>query len=282
MRGQARTWGKPTTCTIFWRNNNWYASITVNCLPERLTTGTGAVGMDLGCETAITLWDGEQSEVIENPRFFGKTLAKIKQVSKQLKRKRTPNFRKKVRASIRYRKIQGKVNKLKRKSTNQRKDWIHQVAAQITKSNSLVATEELNIKGMTAKAKKGKRKRQKAGLNRSILDVGMSELLNTLEYKLQETGGFLIKAPTKKIKPSQSCPTRGHQRKKDLSERTHLCSICHFQTGRDVAAAIVCLNYALGLGTSFNTRRVQTSTPTATGGWGQVWAVKRETLSSPS
>lgn len=282
MRGQARTWGFPTTCTVFWRNNNWYASITVNCLPERLTTGTGAVGMDLGCETAVTLWDGERSEVIENPRFFGKTLAKIKQESSQLRRKRTPNFRKKVRASVRYRKVQNKVNKLKRKSTNQRKDWIHQVAAQITKSNSLVATEELNIKGMTKSAKKGKRKRQKAGLNRSILDVGMSELLKTLEYKLQEAGGFMIKAPTKKIKPSQTCPSCGHQRKKDLSERTHYCEICHFQTGRDVAAAMVCLNYALGLGTNLNTRGVQTSTPTAFLGWGQVWAVKRETPPSPS
>lgn len=275
MRGQARTWGKPTTCTIFWRNNNWYASITVNCVPEaqsfggkippkishRLTTGTGAVGMDLGCETAVTLWDGEQSEVIENPRFFGSTLAKIKKTSKQLRRKTAPNFKKKIRASSRYRKVQKKVNRLKRKSTNQRKNWIHQVAAQITKSNSLVATEELNIKGMTAKAHNGKRKCQKVGLNRSILDVGMSELLKTLEYKLQEAGGFLIKAPTSRIKPSQTCPSCGHQRKKDLSERTHLCEICHFQTGRDVAAAMVCLTYALGLGTSFNTRGVQTSSP---------------------
>lgn len=281
MRGQARTWGKPTTCTIFWRNNNWYASITVNCLPERLTTGTGAVGMDLGCEQAITFWDGEQSERIENPRFFGKTLAKIKKTSRQLRRKTAPNFKKKVRASSRYRKSQSKVNKLKKKSTNQRKDWIHQVAAQITKSNSLVATEELNIKGMTSCAKKGKRKRQKAGLNRSILDVGMGELLHTLDYKLHEAGGFLIKAPTKKIKPSQSCPSCGHQRKKDLQDRTHYCEICHFQTGRDVAAAMVCLNYALGLGTNLNTRGVQTSTVTPTGGWQQVWALKRETLPSP-
>lgn len=281
MRGEARTWGKPTTCTVFWRNNNWYASITINCLPERLRIGSGAVGMDLGCETAITLWDGEQSQVIENPRFFGKTLAKIKNTSKQLRRKTAPNFKKKIRASSRYKKVQTKVNKLKRKSTNQRKDWIHQVAAQITKSNSLVATEELNIKGMTARAKKDKRKRQKAGLNRSILDVGMGELLKTLEYKLQEAGGFLIKAPTRKLKPSQTCPNCGYQHKKGLSERSHHCEKCHFQTGRDVAAAMVMLNYALGLGTNLNTRGVQTSTSTATGGWAQVWAKKRETPPSP-
>jgi len=38
--------------------------------------------------------------------------------------------------------------------------------------NSLIATEKLNLKGMTRKSK-GKRKRQKTGLNRSILDVGI-------------------------------------------------------------------------------------------------------------
>jgi len=296
MRGEARTWGKPTTCTIFWRNNNWYASVTVNCLPERQAkVGSGAVGIDLGCETAVTLWNGEESQVLENPRFFGKTLAKIKKTSRQLRRKTAPDFKKKIRVSSRYKKAQNKVNKLKRKSTNQRKNWIHQVAAQITKCNSLVATEELNIKGMTASAKKGKRKRarvgggiipppnshQKAGLSRSILDVGMREFLSTLEYKLAESGGFLIKAPTRKLKPSQTCPNCGHQRQKDLSERTHHCEQCHFQTGRDIAAAMICFNYALGLGTNLNTCGVQTSTSTATGGWAQVWAKKRETLSSP-
>jgi len=35
MRGQARTWGRPTTCTIVYRpsEDQWYASITVNCEP---------------------------------------------------------------------------------------------------------------------------------------------------------------------------------------------------------------------------------------------------------
>lgn len=33
MRGKARTWGEPTTCTIFERHGKWYASITVKCEP---------------------------------------------------------------------------------------------------------------------------------------------------------------------------------------------------------------------------------------------------------
>ena len=30
MRGKARTWGTPTTCTIVYRHGNWYASIFVD------------------------------------------------------------------------------------------------------------------------------------------------------------------------------------------------------------------------------------------------------------
>ena len=65
MRGQARTWGKPTTCTIFCRNGSWYASITVQCEPTR-NTENNAVGIDLGCKEAITLSTGEQ---ITSARF---------------------------------------------------------------------------------------------------------------------------------------------------------------------------------------------------------------------
>ncbi|GET39064.1 putative transposase IS891/IS1136/IS1341 family protein [Microseira wollei NIES-4236] len=84
------------------------------------------------------------------------------------------------------------------------------------------------------------------GLNRSMLDVGIGNLTKAIEYKLQEAGGFLVKVPTKKVKPSQTCPNCGHQRKKDLSLRVHNCSECGYTDDRDVAAAKVMLSWALG------------------------------------
>ncbi len=101
---------------------------------------------------------------------------------------------------------------------------------------------------MTAKAKKGKRKRQKAGLNRSILDVGFGMLRQAIKYKVIEAGGVFVDVPTKKVKPSQTCPECGIQKPKSLDERIHQCD-CGCTLDRDVAAAIVCLNYALGVGT---------------------------------
>lgn len=278
MRGQARTWGMPTTCTVFWQRNNWYASITVKCEPVR-ETETGAVGLDLGCETAVTLWDGEKFEEIENPRYLGETQKRIAKASKKLRRKRKPEYKKRIKASSRWKKQNTKVSKLKIKAANLRENWRHQVTTEIVSRNSLVSCEELNIKAMTKKPKVGsKRKRQKSGLNRSILDVGMRAFMSCLEYKLQEAGGFLIKVPTRKIKPSQTCPKCDYQKKKQLKERQHTCEKCGYSIGRDVASAQVCFDYATtGLGTSLDVRGARSSTVTATGGWQQLWAKKRET-----
>lgn len=109
-----------------------------------------------------------------------------------------------------------------------------------------VATEKLNLKGMTKKAKKNStRKRQKAGQNLSILDVGMGMLRQAIEYKVLEAGGLFVEVPTLKVKPSQTCPSCGLQSKKELSERIHSCP-CGFTCDRDVAAAIVMLNWVRG------------------------------------
>ncbi|MDD1417539.1 transposase, partial [Dolichospermum sp. ST_con] len=77
-----------------------------------------------------------------------------------------------------------------------------------------IATEKLEVKNMTSKAKKGdalslskgKRKKQKAGLNKSILDVGFGMLRNTIKYKVEQIGGVFVEVPTRQVKPSQTCP----------------------------------------------------------------------------
>jgi IS605 OrfB family transposase len=216
--------------------------------------------------------------LIDNPRFQAKSAEKIRKASKQKRRKRAPNLKKKIKASKRWKKASKKVSKIQRQVSCSRQDWIHKVASQIVSSKARVATEELNLKGMTRKAKKGsKRKAQKKGLNRSMLDVGIGELTKAIEYKLQEAGGFLVMVPTKTVKPSQTCPNCGHQRKKDLSERVHHCSECGAFYDRDVAAAMVMLSWALGTSVLNRGEEIPTSIPrTHTGGWKQISSLKRQ------
>ncbi|AFZ37535.1 transposase IS891/IS1136/IS1341 family [Stanieria cyanosphaera PCC 7437] len=240
MRGQARDWGIPKTCTMMFKQGKWYASITVDCLPSRLQTDKGAVGLDFGTYHAVADSNGN---VIDNPRFIKSAQAKVNSIAKQSRRKRPP--KKGVKASRKWKKANRAVAKIQAKVARQRQDWQHKVAVEIVSCNSLIATEKLNLKAMTRKSK-GKRKKQKSGLNRSLLDVGISNLKSLIEYKVTEAGGFYIEIPTQKVKPSQTCPNCGHQKKKALSERIHSCEKCLYTCDRDVASAIVCLNYARG------------------------------------
>jgi putative transposase len=270
MRGQARDWGTPKTCTIFFRQGKWYASITVDCIPERTLTDTGAIGLDFGCLHAIADSNGN---FVENPRFVKQAQAKVNKIAKKSRRKRPPNFKKKIRASRRWKKANKAVNKVQSKVARQRQDWQHKVAVEIVSCNNFIATEKLNLKGMTRKSK-GKRKRQKSGLNRSLLDVGIGNLKSLIEYKVTEAGGFYVEIPTQKVKPSQICPSCGHQKKKTLAEREHHCEKCDYRCDRDVAAAMVMLNYARGLGRP--STDVELPSSTSCGSMRQLGAKKRQ------
>ncbi|BAZ22316.1 putative transposase IS891/IS1136/IS1341 family protein [Kalymmatonema gypsitolerans NIES-4073] len=259
MRGKAKYWGTPTTCTIVYRNGKWYASITVEVLDQALKPKIlpiGAAGIDLGCKSALSITNGESHKQIDAPKFLRNAEHQIKKASKEKRRKQAPNRKKKIKASRRWKKAQAKVSKLTSKVRNQRQNWVHQVAAEIVSSNSFVASEKLEVKNMTGKAKKSKRKKQKAGLNKSILDVGFGMLRSTIKYKIEQIGGVFIEVPTKQVKPSQTCPKCGHQDKKTLDIRVHECTVCGYVQDRDIAAAEVMLYWAKGTLPGFGTSLV--------------------------
>ena len=284
MRGQARTWGKPTTCTIVYRNGKWFASITVKCIPQR-KTGSDAIGLDFGCKTAIASGNGNK---IEPPKFLKEAQSKINKISKQLRRKRKPERRKTL-ASRRWKKTQARLAKLKRKVANKRQNWVHHQAVDIVSRNSLIATEKLQIKNMTRKAKKGsKRKRQKTGLNRSILDVGIGMLKGAIKYKASEAGAIYLEAPTRSLKPTQRCSLCWKITKKTLSDRLHICSNpkCGHTEDRDVNSAQVCLTWARGQELSSKTADGSSSTEIPKvkycGGFQQLAQTKRQKLADSS
>jgi putative transposase len=260
MRGKARLWGHPKALDIVNRNGKWYASTVLEIddtlLKNSRKTDNGVMAIDLGCNDAIAWTNGEENGLVQAPRFFRKAEQRNKQLGKAKRRKRAPNFKKKVKASRRWKKTQKLVSKLNRKVANQRQNFVHQETTRIISCNSTVVTEKLEVKNMSAKAKKGKRKKQKAGLNKSILDVGMGMIRDALKAKLSDIGGLFVEVPTRKVKPSQTCPKCGHQEKKSLAARTHVCYDCGYTQQRDIAAAEVMLlwhsNNLQGLGTSLS------------------------------
>lgn len=77
------------------------------------------------------------------------------------------------------------------------------------------------------------------------------------------------------MKPSQTCPNCGIQKKKELSERIHNCS-CGYKANRDVVAAQVMLNYALGAGTDLTKQGSDSAASTHCGGFKQLSEMKRQ------
>lgn len=297
MRGQAKQWGKPTTLTIVYKPGlkQWFASFTVEIPDVTAKFGSQSdlvynsiVAFDLGCETAITTYNGERAEQISNPRFTQKTETKIKKVSKDLRRKQAPNRNKKIKASQRWKKANKRVAQLQRKAGSQRKDWQHKVTSEIASRYDIGVTEQLNTKGMTKKAKKGsKRKKQKAGLNKSILTVGFGTLNKMLTYKIESKGGLMVMLPTKEVKPSQRCPKCGfvHKEWAELANRHHVCPSCGFEVPRDAGSAMVMYNVVTnqqpGLGTSLVSLGCLSTTSKAgkrknTGSMKQLGQVRRQ------
>ncbi|NJK48870.1 transposase, partial [Candidatus Gracilibacteria bacterium] len=217
---------------------------------------------------------------------------KVKIASKKLRRKRSPNRNKKIKASRRWKKQRKFVSKLQRQVARSREDWLHKITSSIVSSNSLVAGEQLNVKGMTAMAKKrvrnsevpseckthsrqgSKRKAQKTGLNRSILDVGFGMIGQMLEYKLAEAGGFYVESPTRQLKPTQRCASCWELTPKTLADRVHICSSCGHTENRDVNAAQVNLIWARGQ--ELSSTVVESPSSTSCGSMRQLGALRRQ------
>ncbi len=195
-----------------------------------------------------------------------------------MRRKRKPE-KHKVKASKRWKKHAAQISKVQRKVANQRQDWTHKVAAQIVSSNSLVATEKLNLKGMTRKAKKGKHKRQKSGLNRKLLDVAIGMIRESIKYKLDEATGIFMEAPTQQLKSTQRCRECWELTPKTINDRVHVCQHCGHTEDRDVNSAQVCLTWARGQELASLDGKSRSSTDC--GSMKQLWAKKRQKPGAP-
>lgn len=240
-RGKARTPGEVRTAELMHHDGVWRLSLTIRCQPER-KAGRASAGLDWGVSKFATLVprSGKPIEILP-PRFLDKMEGKRKHEQRALSRKKRGSGRRRKQC-IRY-------GRLFRRIVNKRRDFEHQLSKRLVDQFGMIATEKLNVIGMTASAKgtmenPGKNVKQKAGLNRRILDTSPTEFLGKLKYKIEEAGGTWVEVPTRKVKPSQTCPACGHQEKKKLSDRVHHCAKCGYREDRDRAAARVMLKWA--------------------------------------
>ncbi|MHB1758298.1 MAG: RNA-guided endonuclease InsQ/TnpB family protein, partial [Leptospirillum sp.] len=205
--------------TVRISGEKWFVSIqTEREIDTPVHPSPGIVGIDLGVARFATLSDGT---VVESPRVLPRHAARLKRLQRSLSRKKKGS---KNRAKARK-----KLARLHRKISDSRADVLHKVSTTICQNHAVVIVEDLNVRGMSASASgtreaPGRRVRQKAGLNRSILDQGWSAFLRMLDYKTAWRSGMVLRVDPRHT--SQTCAACGHVSPENRSQAVFRCVSC--------------------------------------------------------
>lgn len=190
-----------------------------------------AIGIDRGVVHTIALSDGTFRDMPKEKLNLLDRRAR-KQARKLARCKRGSNRRHAARKIL---------ARTKAKIARIRLHWNHERTTEIAAMHSVVVLEALKTKSMTASAagtvdEPGRKVRQKAGLNRAILNNAWHQFETLLSYKIAERGGEL-----RKVNPaytSQCCAECGTIDKASReSQATFRCGHCGHTAHADTNAA---------------------------------------------
>jgi putative transposase len=137
------------------------------------------------------------------------------------------------------------INRVFEHVRNRRLDFCHQTAHVLTSGHGLVVIEDLRVQAMTASARgtvaqPGSRVRQKAGLNRAILDKAWGQLRSLLKWHGRKNGCSVVAVPA--AYTSQTCSACGHVAAESRESQADFhCNACGYRANADVNAARVIL-----------------------------------------
>ena len=236
--------------------DRWYVSILVelahpSVTPTRAQRAAGAVGVDLGVRYLAALSDeqapqrfarypsleftGDGAPTLANPRWARAAERRLVRLQRALARAQ--------KGSNRRARLVQQIARHHHLVALRRESGLHQVSKRLSTGYTLIGLEDLAVAGMTASAAgtieaPGKNVRQKAGLNRSILDAAFSTLRRQLEYKTSWYGSQ-VQIIDRFFASSQTCSACGARAKTklDLRVRVFECAACGVRIDRDVNAA---------------------------------------------
>lgn len=209
-------------------SGRYFVSICTDAEPRRQPSAKHSVGLDVGTERFYTDSDGN---VVQNPRTLRKHAKKLARDQRGLSRKKEAAMRsgRRLSDSKNYRKQEAKVARDHEKIANIREDFLQKQSDLLVKSSDIICAEDLNIKGLM----------KNHHLAKSIADVSWSRFFQLLSYKLDWSGGTLVKVG-RFFPSSQICSVCGAKNPitKDLSVREWDCPSCGVHHDRDKNAAI--------------------------------------------
>jgi len=238
--------GKIVAATVSEHLSNWRVSLTVEITrvipaprdPNRI------IGIDVGITTLYTgaTPDGEHVLEVENPRHYVRVEKKLAHAQRIASRRQGP--KKGVAPSNRWKKANGRVQKVHADVRNARKNFIHQTTTRLAKHYDVIVIEDLNVAGMV----------KNHSLAKHIEDAAWGEFGRQLEYKTTWYGSTLVRAG-QFYPSSKTCSHCGTVKATlSLDDRTYHCGACGLVLDRDLNAAINLARQGLP-GTSSGTGR---------------------------
>jgi putative transposase len=238
--------GKVLAATVSERSGKWTVSFTVEVTrqvpvtrePERV------IGVDVGITTLYTgaTPDGTQVLEVDNPHHFVTAEKKLAHAQRIASRRQGP--KKGVAASNRWKKANGRVQKIHAGVRHARKNLINETTSMLAKDYDVIVLEDLNVAGMV----------KNHSLAKHIQDAAWAEFARQLEYKTKWYGSTLVRVD-QFYPSSKTCNQCGTVKATlSLDQRTYHCGACGLVLGRDLNAAINLARQGLP-GTSSGTGR---------------------------
>lgn len=232
------------------RLGEWHISFTSLPSPfERTATGS-RVGIDRGVARTVSTSDGRHSTI---PNLTTGERKRFLVLERQLARQGKGSKRREV--------TKRKLNRLRERLRNRRKDWIEKTTTALVRDYDVIALEDLKIRNMTRAPKPvpdagrpgaymRNGARAKANLNRAILASNWGEFARRLNDKATMTPEdhsvqVILVSP---INTSRTCHMCGHVgRGNRKSQAVFCCGQCGHTAQADENAARNILSRAIGV-----------------------------------
>ena len=180
-------------------------------------------GLDFAMHGLFIDSDGKSAQY---PNFFRRNEKKLIRLYRR--------FSKTDKNSHNHEKMRLRLSRLHEKIANQRNDFLHKAAKNLADRFDCVAVEDISVKAMAKRRKKGR-----FSFGKSVSDNGWSKFVEMLKYKLAWQWKTFIKVD-KWFPSSQLCHNCGFQTDitKNLSVRKWICPKCGMEHDRDYNAAV--------------------------------------------
>lgn len=189
--------GMLLSATVSLDAHGWHVSFARRIEQDAREPSLDTVGIDRGVATTLALSTGE---MLTLPASL-EAIETIKRRAQRVVARRKRGSKRRARAQLRVRRLQARQARIRR-------DFHHRAALDISNRFGVAVLEDLKTRQMTASARgtiaePGKNVRQKAGLNRAILNAGWHQFATILAYKMEERGGQVVTVPARFT--SQTC-----------------------------------------------------------------------------